>query len=157
MILGRPALLRLFVFPLALKIFLTSLILTLLMEILILLEQAEDILKIHLGIPGLIRFSLYHFPALFLQTLPVAVLVGSIFALFQMASSSEIAVLRAGGLTPWRLFFFLAPAPVLFGVLGAVLQLSLAPQAEQDFNRWWNIAQTRAGDQGQTPGIWKWE
>lgn len=48
---------------------------------------------------------------------PIAVLIGTIYALARLAQSSEYTILRTGGLGPWR-------ALGLLGVLGAALTLA---------------------------------
>lgn len=62
---------------------------------------------------------------------PIAVLIGTIYALARMAQSSEFTILRTGGLGPGRALSLLAGAGLAFGVLTFLVGDYLAPLAEQ--------------------------
>jgi lipopolysaccharide export system permease protein len=72
------------------------------------------------------QLTLMKTPGLILETLPFAVLVGSIMTFSQLSRRSEIPAIRASGVSAWR---FLGPAMVLSMVLGVVMVTILDPLA----------------------------
>ena len=75
--------------------------------------------------------ALYAVPAHLYDLMPIAVLIGSIYALARMAQASEYTILRTGGLGPGRALRLLAGLGIAFGVLNFVVGDLLAPAAEQ--------------------------
>lgn len=65
-------------------------------------------------------------PGLMLETLPFAMLVGSILTYSQLSRRSEIPAVRAAGVSAWR---FLGPVMVLAVLVGAVMVAVLDPLA----------------------------
>src|SRR5258706_6624069 len=63
--------------------------------------------------------------------MPIAVLIGTIYALARLAQSSEYTILRTGGLGPGRALSLLASLGLLFGVLTFVVGDYLAPLSER--------------------------
>jgi Predicted permeases len=70
-------------------------------------------------------------PANFYELFPIAVLIGTIFALARMAQSSEFTILRTGGLGPGRALGLLTMLGALFAVLTFVVGDYLAPLSER--------------------------
>ena len=70
-------------------------------------------------------------PGHFYDLFPVAVLIGSIYALARMAQSSEYTILRTGGLGPGRALRMLALLGAAFGVLTFVTGDFIAPASER--------------------------
>lgn len=70
--------------------------------------------------------TLLRLPAYTEMLLPFAVLVGSIGALLMLARKSELAVMRAGGMSVWQ---FLKPALVVALGLGALSSIAFNPLA----------------------------
>jgi len=69
-------------------------------------------------------------PGHFYELFPIAVLIGTIFALARMAQSSEFTILRTGGLGPGRALALLTTLGVLFAVLTFVVGDYVAPASE---------------------------
>ncbi len=65
------------------------------------------------------------------ELMPIAVLIGTIYALARMAQSSEFTILRTGGLGPGRALRLLATLGVVFGLVTFAIGDGLAPAAEQ--------------------------
>ena len=65
------------------------------------------------------------------ELMPIAVLIGTIYALARMAQSSEYTILRTGGLGPGRALSLLATLGFVFAVLTFVVGDYVAPLAEQ--------------------------
>lgn len=69
-------------------------------------------------------------PGHFYELAPIAVLIGTIYALSRLAQSSEFTILRTGGLGPGRALRLLATLGLSFGALTFFVGDYLAPMAE---------------------------
>jgi len=72
------------------------------------------------------QLTLMKTPGLILETLPFAMLIGSIMTFSQLSRRSEIPAIRASGVSAWR---FLGPVMVLSLVVGALMVTILDPLA----------------------------
>jgi len=89
--------------------------------------------RTEIGIETAFRLTLMKTPGLLLETLPFAMLVGSILTYSQLSRRSEIPAVRAAGVSAWR---FLGPVMVLAVVVGAAMVMIIDPLAtrlNQDF------------------------
>ncbi len=86
--------------------------------------------------------SLLELPGHLYELAPIAVLIGTIYALSRMAQSSEFTILRTGGLAPGRALGLLAGLGAVFGILTFVIGDYVAPFTERA------AASLRAGTQG---------
>lgn len=75
--------------------------------------------------------SLLELPAHLYELLPIAVLIGTIYALARLAQSSEFTILRTGGLGPGRALTLLASLGIAFTLITFVVGDYVAPLAEQ--------------------------
>ena len=75
--------------------------------------------------------ALLELPGHLYELMPIAVLIGTIYALARLAQTSEFTILRTGGLGPGRALGLLATLGVAFGVLTFAIGDLLAPAAEQ--------------------------
>lgn len=69
------------------------------------------------GLTSVLSITILRLPAYIELLLPFAVLVGSIGALLLLARRSELAVMRAGGMSAWQ---FILPGLIVSGVLGTL-------------------------------------
>jgi lipopolysaccharide export system permease protein len=69
-------------------------------------------------------------PGHFYELAPIAVLIGTIYALSRLAQSSEFTILRTGGLGPGRALRLLATIGLAFGLLTFVVGDYIAPAFE---------------------------
>ncbi|MCX8666497.1 LptF/LptG family permease [Acetobacteraceae bacterium B3987] len=152
--LAQPTLLKVFLKPLLTKILLCCGVLTALLEILALLDDASTILDRHLGINGLFKYIGLHLPTLIVEIMPLSVMIGGLFTLLQMALSSEIAILRAAGLSTLNMFRYLLPVPLMLSLVCMVMQLWVIPPCEQELTRWWNEAATQANATEDLHSLW---
>lgn len=120
-----------------------------LLEILALLEKMTPILNRHLGLRGILTFAFLHLPALSIDILPLAFMVGALFLLTQMTLSSEISALRAAGLSTPALYRLFLPAILIAGIGGTCAQYWLVPVCENALTTWWNRTDPLAGQEGQ--------
>ena len=76
-------------------------------------------------------YSLLLLPGHLYELLPIAVLIGTIYALARLAQSSEYTILRTGGLGPARALVLLASLGLGFAVLTYAVGDHLAPLSER--------------------------
>jgi lipopolysaccharide export system permease protein len=76
-------------------------------------------------------YSLLLLPGHLYELSPIAVLIGTIYALSRLAQSSEYTILRTGGLGPGRALSLLASLGLAFAVLTFVVGDHLAPLSER--------------------------
>ena len=75
-------------------------------------------------------YCLLELPGYLYELLPIAVLIGTIYAMARLAQSSEFTILRTAGLGPGRALGFLASLGLLFGAIAFVIGDYVAPEAE---------------------------
>jgi lipopolysaccharide export system permease protein len=75
--------------------------------------------------------SVLELPGHLYELSPIAVLIGSIYALSRLAQSSEFTILRTGGLAPGRALALLAGLGVAFGLITFVIGDYIAPLSER--------------------------
>ena len=71
-------------------------------------------------------------PGHFYELIPIAVLIGSIYALARMAQTSQFTILRTGGLGPGRALLLLATLGVAFAVVTWLVGDYVAPLSERE-------------------------
>jgi len=77
------------------------------------------------------------------EILPVAALIGTLFALSRLVGNSEYAVMRVSGLSNWRVAGYFSVIGVLLSLLLLVLGEYVAPWSEQAAQRY-KLAATRS-------------
>jgi lipopolysaccharide export system permease protein len=105
-----------------------------------------------IGIETAFTLTMMKTPGLILDTLPFAMLVGSILTYSQLSRRSEIPAVRAAGVSAWR---FLGPVMVLAlltGVLMVAVIDPLATRLNQDFNG--ERARLLGDMQKEVDGVW---
>ena len=70
-------------------------------------------------------------PAHLYELMPIAVLIGTIYALARLAQTSQYTILRTGGLGPGRALWLLASLALVFGAFTFVVGDYVAPVAER--------------------------
>ena len=76
-------------------------------------------------------YSLLLAPAHLYELMPIAVLIGTIYALARLAQTSQYTILRTGGLGPGRALGLLTSLALLFGAVSFVIGDYIAPAAEK--------------------------
>ncbi len=75
--------------------------------------------------------AMFELPGRFYELFPIAVLIGTIYAMARLAQSSEFTILRTGGLGPGRALRLLLTLGVTMGVLTFLMGEYVAPLGEQ--------------------------
>lgn len=88
------------------------------------------------------------------ELLPVVVLIGSLYALTNLARNSEITVMRASGMSTVRLLRVLGGIGMVFVVLTFVFGEYIAPPAERAAQEWRLNATGSAVSQQLRSGLW---
>ncbi|MEP7056529.1 MAG: LPS export ABC transporter permease LptG [Caldimonas sp.] len=76
-------------------------------------------------------YSLLLVPGHFYELVPIAVLIGAIYALARLAQTSQYTILRTGGLGPWRALGLLTSLGLMFALLTYAVGDYVAPQSER--------------------------
>jgi lipopolysaccharide export system permease protein len=92
-------------------------------------SQGQSIL-VFIGITGLV------IPQLVLVIAPVALVIAMAHVLNKLATDSEIIVMNAAGLSPWRLFRPFFSASIVVALLVAVIGAYVSPKCLRDLRRW---------------------
>ena len=87
-------------------------------------------------------YSLLLAPGHFYELMPIAVLIGTIYALARLAQTSQYTILRTGGLGPGRALWLLTILALVFGLVTFLCGDYLAPVSERV------ASQLRAGFNG---------
>lgn len=113
-------------------------LLTALMQVLELLDVTTDILDRGLGLRGLLYYALLRTPAELVLALPLAMLLGSMTALYAMARTREITAIRCAGVNMQRMFLALLPLPMVLALAQFVVSQTLVPVTEARLKVWWD-------------------
>lgn len=94
-------------------------------------DQLDDIGKQGYQIWNAALVTLLAVPGHFYELFPIAVLIGSIYAMARFAQSSEFTILRTAGLGPGRALWLLTVIGLLFSVATFVVGDYVAPLSER--------------------------
>ncbi len=94
-------------------------------------EELESVGKGTYGAGQAALYCLLQVPGHLYELLPIAVLIGAIYAMSRLAQSSEFTILRTAGLGPGRALSLLATLGIAFGVFSLVLGDAVAPWFDQ--------------------------
>jgi lipopolysaccharide export system permease protein len=94
-------------------------------------DELEDVGRRGRTIAHAVLAAAYELPGHFYELFPIAVLIGTIYALARMAQSSEFTILRTGGLGPGRALGLLALLGVAFAAVTFVIGDYAAPASER--------------------------
>ncbi|MDR3412224.1 MAG: LPS export ABC transporter permease LptG [Formivibrio sp.] len=132
----------------------TLLILISLFSFFDLLREVDDIGKGGYRFIDVVIYVLFAVPSHVYELLPIAVLIGGIYALSNLANNSELTVMRVSGVSMLRLTAWLTTLGMLFALLTVLLGEYVAPAASRAGSRYRIQAtqQVLVGDTGS--GIW---
>ncbi|MCP5269274.1 MAG: LPS export ABC transporter permease LptG [Zoogloeaceae bacterium] len=96
-----------------------------------LIGELRDIGKGGYKIQHALAFITLRLPGRVYELMPIAVLIGALYALSTLARHSEITVLRASGMSTGRLLSTLLQIAVVFGLITLIMGELVAPPAER--------------------------
>ncbi len=105
-------------------------------------------------LPQMAAFVLLSMPTHAYELLPIAVLIGSLYALAHLAGNSEFTVMRAAGLSPAQGGRMLLKVGMVFAVLTLAIGEWIAPAAETAAEKLRMRAISELIAQGLGSGIW---
>ena len=97
---------------------------------------------------------LLNVPGHLYEILPVAALIGTLFALSRLVGNSEYAVMRVSGLSNWRVAGYFAVIGVVLSLLLLALGEYVAPWSEQAAQRYKLLATRSVVAQQFHSGLW---
>jgi lipopolysaccharide export system permease protein len=95
-------------------------------------DEMGDVGKGGYSLAQALLATLLEVPGHFYELFPIAVLIGTIFALARMAASSEFTILRTGGLGPGRALGLLTLLAAAFALTNFAVGDYLAPWSERE-------------------------
>jgi lipopolysaccharide export system permease protein len=96
-----------------------------------LIDQLGDLGKGNYRVTDMMIYVVLSLPGHAYEIFPVAVMIGTIFALARVAANSEYTVMRASGVSVSQVALALALTAIMFALLTFVFGEYIAPQAEQ--------------------------
>jgi lipopolysaccharide export system permease protein len=95
------------------------------------IESLKDVGKGQFGIRHAFLYVGLRLPGRVYELMPIAVLIGALYALSNLARHSEITVLRASGMSTGALLLMLSKVAGVFALAALLLGETLAPVAER--------------------------
>ena len=118
------------------------------------IQELDQLGRNNYGLPQMILFIVLNMPGHVYEILPVAALIGTMFALSRLVKNSEYSVMRVSGLSNWRVAIY-------FALLGSALSLTLlvlgefvSPKSEQAAQRLRLTAIQSVVAQQFSSGLW---
>lgn len=125
-----------------------------LLQILDLLEASTDIMARGQGMGGIAHYMALRLPTLLLQALPLAALIGSVFAFDTLAKQHEVIALRAAGLPFRRVVLILLPTVLLIASAQWLLAEVVVPKSQRALTSWWATLPPPKDDTPDTALLW---
>lgn len=106
--------------------------------------------------PGsIIMILLYRLPGFLQLLLPFAWFLGLLLVLGRLHAEHEFEVLRAGGVGPYRLLGWLAPAAILIAFSVGYFSLTLAPENDRRLTEFMRAQQANGEFKVVSPGVFR--
>ncbi len=119
-----------------------------------LINQLDEVGQASYQMRTAFAFVLLKMPALAYELMPIATLIGTIYALSKLAANSEFTVMRVAGMSTRRLAGTIARAGFVFVLLTYALAEFVAPPAEALAQRLKLTATDSAINQQYRSGVW---
>jgi len=118
------------------------------------LQELGSLGRNNYGLGQVVVVVLLSIPGHLYEILPVAALIGTLFALSRLVGNSEYAVMRVSGLSNWRVAGIFAMIGVVLSMLVLVLGEYVAPWSEQAAQRYKLSATRSVVAQQFRSGLW---
>ncbi|HMM46464.1 MAG TPA: LPS export ABC transporter permease LptG [Thiobacillaceae bacterium] len=118
------------------------------------MQELGSVGRNHYGLGQALVVVMLSLPGHLYEILPVAALIGTLFALARLVGNSEYAVMRVSGLSNWRVGAYFSVIGVLLALLMLVLGEYVAPWSEQTAQRYKLSATRSVVAQQFRSGLW---
>ena len=119
-----------------------------------LVEEIKDLGRGTYQLRHIVRHVVLSIPAHAYELFPIAALIGTLFALAQLAANSEYTVMRTAGVSVTRMVLALTSVGLLFAILTFVFGEYVGPTADQTAQRLRSRAITGIVAQEFRSGLW---
>jgi lipopolysaccharide export system permease protein len=119
-----------------------------------LIRELKDFGQGNYRLPQILAYVLLSVPGHVYELFPIAVLIGTMFALAQLAASSEYTVIRVSGVSAVRFALALAQVGVILAVTNFLIGEFVSPEAEQAAQRLRVRAKTGVVASDFRSGLW---
>jgi len=118
------------------------------------LQELGSLGRNNYGLGQVVVVVLLNIPGHLYEILPVAALIGTLFALSRLVGNSEYAVMRVSGLSNWRVAGIFAVIGIVLSMLVLLLGEYVAPWSEQAAQRYKLSATRSVVAQQFRSGLW---
>ena len=118
------------------------------------IQELGSLGRNHYGLGQAAVVVVLNIPGHLYEILPVAALIGTLFALSRLVGNSEFAVMRVSGLSNWRVAGHFSVIGVLLSLLVLVIGEYVAPWSEQAAQRYKLLATHSVVAQQFRSGLW---
>lgn len=119
-----------------------------------LLEEMGSVGQGGYTMPRAIVFILLHLPGRIHELIPIAAIIGTLFALARLAVNSEFNVMRTSGLTPWQLIKLMLGLGASLALAILIIGELVVPLAEQTAQQIKLRASSKVVAQEFKSGLW---
>lgn len=119
-----------------------------------LVAQLEDVGRAGYTLQAAVAYVALSQPARMYELMPIAALIGSVYALSKLASTSEFTIMRVSGMSTRRLGLWVMRVGLMLVAATYLLGETVAPAAERLAQRVQLAAQGRAVAQEFRSGVW---
>ncbi len=95
-----------------------------------LIRELDDLGTGQYGIAEMVQYLVYRVPGFVVEFMPLAILIGSLLSLGNLASGSEIIVMQAAGLSLRRLVVNVAATALIFSLISILIANLVVPATE---------------------------
>ncbi len=107
-----------------------------LMQVLELMDMTTDVLDRGLGVQGLAYYALMRAPSQIVVALPLAALLGAMWAFHDLARNHEMVAIRTAGVNLKQIVAYLLPIPLVVAAAYVLLSQGVVPDAEAALQSW---------------------
>lgn len=125
-----------------------------LLQVLDLLDTSTDILSRGKGLISIVQYTLLRSPTVILSALPIAALLGALFAFSALARQNEIVAMRAAGVPFRRVVLIMLPTIIVIGLLHLALAEIIVPRSQKALTAWWAALPPSPDADPETDLLW---
>ncbi len=112
-------------------------LLVVLMQVLELMDVTTDVLDRGLGLQGVAYYALLRAPSEIVLALPLAALLGAMWAFHDLARAREMIAVRTAGVSLRQILAYLLPVPLAVACAYVALSQAVVPETEAALQSYW--------------------